>query len=149
MSVCAFTGHRVLANTDFDELLLERVIENLIKTGTKRFLCGMAIGFDLKCAQAVAALKGKYDIELVAYLPCANQSERFSDKNKRLYNEMLSACDEVIILEPEYVRGCMQKRDRYLVDNCDVLVSFLRRNSGGTHYTVNYAKKLNKKIISL
>ena len=149
MSVCAFTGHRILANTDFDELLLERVIENLIKTGTKRFLCGMAIGFDLKCAQAVAVLKAKYDIQLVACLPCANQSERFSEKNKRLYNEMLSASDEVIILEPEYKSGCMQRRDRYLVDNCDVLVSFLRRNSGGTHYTVNYAKKMNKKIIEL
>ena len=149
MRVCAFTGHRVLANTDFDELLLERVIENLIKTGTKRFLCGMAIGFDLKCAQTVAILKKKYDIELVACLPCANQAERFSEKNKQLYNEMLSACDEVITLDTEYRRGCMHRRDRYLVDNCDVLVSFLRRSSGGTYYTVNYAKKTEKKIIEL
>ncbi len=149
MRVCAFTGHRNLADTDFDELLLERVIENLIRNGTKRFLCGMAIGFDLKCAQAVAVLKAKYDVELVACLPCANQSERFSEKNKQLYNKMISASDEVIVLEPVYKSGCMQRRDRYLVDNCDVLVSFLRRNSGGTHYTVNYAKKTGKKIIEL
>ncbi|MDE7439833.1 MAG: SLOG family protein [Clostridia bacterium] len=149
MSVCAFTGHRNLTNTDFDELLLERVVENLVKTGTKRFLCGMAVGFDMKAAQAVISLKEKYEIELVACLPCANQSERFSAKSKQLYEQLLSKCDEVSVLEPVYVSGCMHKRDRYLVDNSDILVSFLRKSSGGTHYTVNYAKKKDKKIIEL
>lgn len=149
MSVCAFTGHRNLTNTDFDELLLERVVENLIKTGTKRFLCGMAVGFDMKAAQAVIALKGKYDIELVACLPCENQSARYSERNKTLYEEILSQCDEVITLAGGYVSGCMHRRDRYLVDNCDTVVSFLRKNSGGTYYTVNYAKKSSKKIIEL
>lgn len=149
MKVCAFTGHRNLAGTDFDEHLLERVVADLVKTGTTRFLCGMAVGFDMKAAQAVLALKGKYDIQLVACLPCENQSERFSEKNKSLYNEILGKCDEVIVLEKEYVSGCMQRRDRYLVDNCDVLVCFLRKSSGGTHYTVKYARKENKKIIEI
>ena len=149
MKVCAFTGHRNLAGTDFDEHLLERVVSDLVKTGTTRFLCGMAVGFDMKAAQAVLALKEMYDIQLVACLPCLNQSERFSARNKLLYEDILSRCDDVYIFEKEYVSGCMQKRDRYMVDNCDVLVSFLRRNSGGTFYTVNYARKANKKIIEL
>ena len=55
----------------------------------------------------------------------------------------------MVVLEPCYVAGCMYKRDRYLVENSDVLVCFLRRNSGGTYYTVNYARKMNKKIIEL
>ena len=149
MKVCAFTGHRNLVGTDFDEHLLERVVKDLAIKGYDRFLCGMAVGFDLKAAQAVLALKGLYDIRLVACLPCANQSERFSEKNKKLYNDILSRCDDIIIMEMEYRNGCMQQRDRYLVDNCDVLVSFLRKSSGGTYYTVNYAKSLNKKIIEL
>lgn len=149
MSVCAFTGHRNLANTGFDELLLERVVENLVKTGTTRFLCGMAVGFDMKAAQAVIVLKNKYNLELVACLPCENQSERYSEKNRRLYKEILSVCDETVILEKEYKSGCMHKRDRYLVDNCDVLVSFLRKTSGGTYYTVKYAERQGKKIIEL
>lgn len=149
MSVCAFTGHRNLKDTDFDELLLERVVENLVKNGTKRFLCGMAVGFDLKAAQTVIALKRRYDIELVACLPCENQAERYSEENKRLYESILEKCDETVILEKEYKSGCMHKRDRYLVDNCDILVSFLRKSSGGTYYTVNYAKKSDKKIIEL
>ena len=149
MKVCAFTGHRSLSGTDFDEHLLERVILNLVKNGYTRFLCGMAVGFDMKAAQAVLALKGEYDIQLVACLPCTNQSERFSAKSKALYDEILGQCDERIVLGEEYARGCMQRRDRYLVDNCDVLVSFLRKTSGGTYYTVNYARKSNKKVIEL
>ena len=149
MKVCAFTGHRSLSGTDFDEHLLERVILNLVKNGYTRFLCGMAVGFDMKAAQAVLALKERYDIELVACLPCTNQSERFSARSKAIYDEILGQCDERIVLGEEYERGCMQRRDRYLVDNCDVLVSFLRKNSGGTYYTVNYARKSNKKVIEL
>ena len=149
MKVCAFTGHRDLVNYDFDELLLERVILNLVKNGVTRFLCGMAVGFDMKAAQAVLELKKRYNVELVACLPCSNQSERFSVKNKITYKEILEKCDEVIVLEREYTTGCMFRRDRYLVDNCDVLISFLRKNRGGTYYTVKYAKKENKKVIEL
>ena len=149
MKVCAFSGHRNLAVYDFDELLLQRVIVNLVKNGIKRFLCGMAVGFDMKAAQTVIVLKKSYDIELVACLPCANQSERYSQKNKLLYDEILACCDEVVVLESEYVSGCMHRRDRYMVDNSDTLVCFLRKTSGGTYYTVNYARKANKKIIEL
>lgn len=149
MKTCAFTGHRNLINTGFDELLLERVTENLIINGTERFLCGMAVGFDMICAQTVIALKKKYKVSLTACLPCANQSERFSVKNKILYGELLDRCDEVIILADKYFNGCMHSRDRYMVDNCDVLVSFLRKSFGGTFYTVNYARQAGKKIIEL
>ena len=149
MKVCAFTGHRNLYGYDFDEHLLERVILNLVKNGVNRFLCGMAIGFDLKCGQIVLALKEKYDIELVACLPCPNQSEKFSLKDKITHGEILSRSDEIVVVENEYKPGCMFKRDRYLVDNSDTLVCFLRKNSGGTYYTVNYARKANKKIIEI
>ena len=149
MKVCAFTGHRNLAGYDFDELPLARVVTNLVKNGVKRFLCGMAVGFDMKAAQTVIVLKRSYDIELVACLPCSNQSERFSAKNKMLYDEILACCDEVIVLEDEYSKGCMLRRDRFMVDNCDTVVCFLRKNSGGTYYTVNYAKETGKKLIEL
>ena len=149
MKVCAFTGHRNLAGYNFDELLLERVILHLVQNGVTRFLCGMAVGFDMKAAQAVLRLKERYKIELVACLPCVNQAERYSAKNKMLYREILLKCDLVVALEREYRNGCMQSRDRFMVDNSDTLVCFLRKNSGGTYYTVNYAKKLDKKIIEL
>lgn len=147
--VCAFSGHRNLNAGGFDSALLDRVILDLIKTGTKKFLCGMAHGFDLAAAQSVLQYKERYGVHLTACLPCANQSVTFSEKNRQIYNCVLEKCDEVITLSPEYHNGCMHERDRFMVDNSDVLVCYLRRNSGGTFYTVNYARRLGKKIIEL
>ena len=144
---CAFSGHRNLRAFDFDQALLDRVVLNLIKMGTTQFLCGMAYGFDLAAAETVLMYKKDYDIKLIACLPCADQADTFSKANKLKYENILSVCDEVITLSPSYHKGCMHERDRYMVDNSDVLVCFLRKNSGGTFYTVNYAKKLGKKVI--
>lgn len=149
MKVCAFTGHRYLADTDFDIGLLRRVVFDLIKTGTDTFLCGMAVGFDLLAAQVVLSYKKEYGVRLIACLPCAGQSDRFSKSNKTLYSEVLDSCDETVLVSDYYVKGCMQKRDRYMVDSCDVLVCFLRKSHGGTYYTVNYAESKGKKIIRL
>lgn len=146
---CAFSGHRNLNYGDFDITLLDRVVLNLIKNGTTDFLCGMAVGFDLEAAQSVLRYKEQYGIKLIACLPCGNQSERFSLKNKKLYERIIELCDEVVTLAPAYYNGCMQARDRYMAENSDVLVCYLRKESGGTFYTVNYAKKLGKKIIEL
>lgn len=147
--VCSFSGHRNLRGLDFDNNLLDRVVRDLIKTGTERFLCGMAMGFDLAAAQSVLLHKQNYGVKLIACLPCANQSDTFSENGKRIYESILNKCDEVITLAPEYYSGCMHERDRYMIENSDVLVCFLRKNSGGTFYTVNYARKLGKKIIEL
>lgn len=145
---CAFTGHRY-SLAELDVRLLDNVILNLIKSGVKNFYCGMAVGFDIAAAESVLSFKKDYDIRLFACLPCADQSEGFSESNKRRYQRILDGCDGVLELAPQYFKGCMQARDRFLVDNCDVLVSFLRNKKGGTYYTVNYAEQKNIKIIEL
>ena len=147
--ICAFSGHRNLKGYDFDPALLDRVVENLIKTGTENFLCGMALGFDMAAAESVLQFKSKYGVKLTAVLPCKNQSENYSEANKARYQRILDSCDEVIILSEEYYKGCMHARDRYLVENSNAVVCFLRKSGGGTFYTVSYAKKLNVPMIEL
>lgn len=148
MENCAFSGHRY-GISGLDLNLLDRVILNLIKGGAKNFYCGMAVGFDMVAAECVVKYKKDFDVRLYACIPCDNQSEKFSQKDKRRYGFILENCDGEIILSREYFKGCMQQRDRFLVDNCDVLICFLRKERGGTYYTVNYAKSKNKKIIEI
>lgn len=109
----------------------------------------MARGFDLIAAESVIEFKKDYEINLTACLPCANQSEKFSASVKSRYENVLSNCNKIITLSPAYYSGCMHERDRYMVDNSDIVVCFLRLNSGGTYYTVNYARRKGKKIIEL
>lgn len=146
---CAFTGHRALSCYDFDAALLDRVILNLIKNGAEVFYCGMAQGFDIFAAESVISYKKDYGVKLIACLSCPEQSKTFTSANKARYEKILKSCDETVVLSDGYYSGCMHARDRYLAENCDVLVCFLRKKSGGTFYTVNYAKKLDKKIIEL
>ena len=146
---CAFTGHRSLAGYDLDYALLDRVILNLLKEGTKEFYCGMALGFDMVAAESLLQYREAFDFKLIACLPCPEQSESFSAKNRERYQKILERCDEIVQVSDFYYNGCMFTRDRYLVDNADVLISFLRKKSGGTFYTVNYAKSKKVNIIEL
>lgn len=145
MTTCAFTGHRLLPD-DFDKSLLERKITELIEEGADEFLCGMAVGFDMLCAETVIKLKKKFDIKLVACIPCDGQSNYYSSRDKLRYDEILRNCDEKKVLSPYYFNGCMQARDRYMVERADLIFCYLTRKSGGTYYTVNYAKSSEKRI---
>lgn len=46
-------------------------------------------------------------------------------------------------------RGCMHERNRRLVDNSAVCVCYLTQPAGGTHYTVEYARRQGLSIINL
>lgn len=145
--VCTFTGHRILRDLDFS--LLDRVIKNLIKGGCRKFLCGMAVGFDLAAAESVLQLSKVYGGELVACVPCADQNKVFSVADRTRYERILGRCSEVIYLAERYYKGCMHVRDRFMVDNSDAVVCYLRERRGGTFYTVEYARKQGKMIIEI
>jgi len=48
----------------------------------------------------------------------------------------------------EYSKGCMHKRNRHLVDNSSACVCYLTEKTGGTAYTVEYAQRMNLRIIN-
>ncbi len=143
-SVC-ITGHRTIEDNikqdTFDHL------DVLIKRGYSKFYVGMAVGFDTLCFQFLEKLREKNDIKIIACVPCPSQPERFSYTQKKEYFRMLESADEKIVLSPTYTPYCMQKRNQYMVDNSSVVFAYLRKNSGGTANTVNYAKRNNIPII--
>lgn len=145
---CAFTGHRILYK-DFAEDKLYSAVEELILDGYDSFLCGMAQGFDLIAAKCVLDFKENYPLSLTAVCPCADQSKWFSRGDREIYDEVLENSDNTITLFPAYEKGCMYVRNRYLVDHSSVLLCYLRKSSGGTFYTVNYALKKNVKVVRI
>lgn len=146
MKVCALTGHRVLGK-NFSSDKLERALLSLIEEGTDTFLCGMALGFDITCGEEIVHLRKEHPVRLVACIPCADQSARFTEGQRARYDSLLSACDEKVILHESYAEGCMFERNRYMVDRCDVLLAYLEGGRGGTLYTVKYAQKKGKRVL--
>ena len=146
---CAFTGHRSFYD-GFSPRKLQREIKKLILAGVDTFYNGMAMGFDLLAAEKTLELKKKYPhIRLILCIPCYGQEKRFSEKDKGRYASIYKKADERVVLSEEYYRGCMQNRNRYMVERADVLIAYCIKDEGGAAYTVKCFEKLrpNREII--
>ncbi len=137
---CAFTGHRVVQK-DFDVNTLKDKVLRLIEIGYDTFLVGMAIGFDTIAFSLLEEIRKDNKISIIACVPCESQSNKFNSAQKKEYDRMIESADEVVLINKEYTRWCMQKRNEFMVNNCSCLISYVRRDYGGTVNTVKYAVK--------
>lgn len=140
-TVC-FTGHRKIPPEMKDEITrrLKETLIQLINKGYLYFGAGGALGFDTMAEQAVLSLKEEYpQIKLILVLPCKSQANAWSSEGKEVYMEIIRKADKVVYTSKEYFRGCMQKRNRHLVDYSSVCVCYLTKDTGGSAYTVRYA----------
>ena len=51
------------------------------------------------------------------------------------------------MLQYHYTSDCMQKRNKYMVNNSDYIITVWDGKPSGTGNTVKYAKQKNKKIL--
>lgn len=140
---CCFTGHRSIPEWDRDTLSvrLRETIRSCILSGYRYFGAGGALGFDTMAAQAVLSLKTEFPhIRLILVLPCKDQADRWSDADKTVYEAVKNRADKIVYIAEHYIRDCMFRRNRHLVDHSSLCICYLRKTSGGTSYTVNYAK---------
>ena len=150
-TTCAFTGHREFYD-GFSPRKLKKQIKHMILQGVTTFYNGMAMGFDLLAAEKVLELKKQFpQVKLSLCIPCYNQERNFSESDKLRYQKIYKKADEKVLLSDSYYRGCMQVRNKYMVDRADALIAYCVKESGGAAYTVAYFKKAkpNGEIIFL
>lgn len=151
-TVC-FTGHRAIKNAEQLEQRLSKIVEGLVAEGYNYFLAGGARGFDALAAQTILDFKAVYpQIILRLILPFPNPYETengWSEEDIENYHAILGAADDVVYMGQQYKRGLYYKRDRYMVDNAAVCVAYQRRKTGGTAYTVSYAKSRGIQVMIL
>ena len=124
-------------------------IITLVNNGVTDFLSGMALGTDLWSSQIVLDLrKEKPTLKLHCILPHEGQADKWSLSARERYNAILKQADSIEYVSCAYYDGCMIDRNHRLVESADLLLAVyngVRRS--GTGATVNYARKLGKKII--
>ena len=149
---CCFTGHRKIPLDQLDSVtqrLRDAVIAS-IKDGYLYFGAGGALGFDTLAARTVLDLKKDYpQIKLILVLPCRTQSRGWKQEDIEEYNRIMKAADKVVYTSQDYYNGCMHKRNRHLVDNSSLCICYLTERTGGTAYTVDYARKVGCRVINL
>lgn len=149
---CCFSGHRILnkKESSFIKDKLKEIIHILINNGVDCFLVGGALGYDMIAEELILSYKSIYPhIKLILVLPCINQERYYSIEDKHKYNDIKMNADRIIYIREKYIKGCMLERNKYLVDSSDCLVCYLKKNTGGTFYTYNYAMLQNIKILNL
>ena len=147
---CCFTGHRRIPEEDINKIKnnLTVEIENLINRGIIYFGCGGALGFDTLAAETILKLKEKYNyIRLILVLPCRDQTASWKEKDNLRYENIKTLADKIIYTSENYYDGCMQKRNRHLVDHSCVCVAYVRKTYGGSAYTLKYASKNGVEVI--
>lgn len=149
---CCFTGHRKIPQGQYNDLSrrLDAAIEAMIGRGYRFYGAGGALGFDTMAALSVIKLREKYpQIKLILVLPCVSQADRWSAEDQKLYRNIMAQANKVVYVSQEYTRSCMFERNRHLVDCSSACICYLTESSGGTAYTVDYARKNGLEVINL
>jgi uncharacterized phage-like protein YoqJ len=152
--IIAGTGHRPQfcpcgfdENHPWIESLKERIKLNLIDKKAHVVVSGCAIGFDTWLAEVALEL----NIHLRMYVPFKGQSSNWPEAARKKYRYLLDNAAIVYQVSEHYSKDAFLKRDRAMVDDCDEVFALLDPNktSGGTYYTVKYAKQHNKIVTNL
>ena len=147
---CCFTGHRPeklpWGDDEADprcralKQKLADAVEAAYEEGIRHFICGMARGCDLYFAEAVLALRARQeDVSLEAAVPCLTQAERWPEEDRLRWSSLLERCDLETLVQERYTRGCMLRRNRYMVDHSALVIAVYDGAGGGTRQTLEYA----------
>lgn len=127
---CCFTGHRDIPSEILTALAakLEAMVLELIADGFRYFYAGGALGFDTLAAETVLRLRDQFpQIQLILALPCREQTRGWSAASVERYGSILRRANEVIYTSEHYARGCMQRRNRFMVDHSAACVAYCTR----------------------
>ena len=159
-TTCSFTGHRPeklpWRGDESDPRCLalkERLaaaVEDAYDKGMRHFMCGMARGADFYFCDAVLELRERRSgVTLEAVIPCEEQAARWGERDRERWFSLVERCDGETMLQHHYDKGCMLRRNRYLVDHSSMLIAVYDGMLGGTMYTLSYAMKRGLETVIL
>nr|DAW13088.1 MAG TPA: Protein of unknown function (DUF1273) [Bacteriophage sp.] len=138
------------------EAKLRSILDFQVLAGEKKFelISGMALGVDQLFFSVGNQLRKEYaeqgiTIVLTAAVPCIEQDGIWKDDCKISYAAMLKAADKKVrISNKKYEddKGCMQRRNRFMVDNADMVLAYHDGSEGGTKNCIDYAKSIGAVI---
>lgn len=150
--IIAFTGHRPDKLGDWDPLhpvvaqVKKSIRHALAARWPAKVISGMALGVDQWAAQEAVDL----GIPFVAAVPCDNHEARWPLPSKERYHALLAKAAEVVVVRPgPYHEWKMDRRNEWMVDNCDLLLAVWDGSSGGTANCVRYAESVGRDVICL
>lgn len=130
---------------------ITRAIGESVQAGYRRFLSGMARGFDLVSSAILLEMKKMSPVyagvELVAVLPFAGHG--FSGRWGVIHDAVLEEADEVVTLASPRCRKAYLERNCYMVERSSKLLCYYDGQLGGTAHTIRYAVRSGLEVFNL
>ncbi len=146
----AFFGHREIENIDKTEKLLEEQIKKLLwEHEYVDFLVGRNGDFDQCAASSVLRTRKRCredNSSLVLVLPYSTAEFRNNERSFLDYYNDVEISYKASNAHPKAAIGI---RNREMVDRADLIICYIKRESGGAWQAVKYAHTQNKKIINI
>ena len=137
--IVTFCGHSQVTDSKSVRTWLYKIIEDLIGKGADIFYLGGYGDFDSLCASVVRELKKTYPhIKSILVLPYLDKYFDTAGYDETLYPP----------LESTPRRYCILKRNLWMVENTDVVISYIDHDWGGAVKTYNHAKRKGKQVIN-
>ena len=115
-------------------------------------MSGGALGFDHIAASMVITKKQQGEkAKLIFALPCHNQDETWTERQKQLYRLLLSEADEIRYLSNENTPESMDICNRYMINNSAYCICAFKDKANGASIgkTLRYAHEQGVHIINV
>lgn len=138
--IATFCGHSQVDDSIAVVAALQKVIAALVEEGITEFYLGGYGSFDYLAATVVRDQKSSHpEIQSILIIPYIDR-----DYDKRLYDDSLFPP-----LESVPRRFAISKRNEWMIEQSDVVISYITHGWGGAAKTLEYAKRKKKRIISV
>ena len=142
----ALFGHRDFSAHNVVERKLYPILCELVKT--KPFievLLGRNGEFDIFAASLFKRVQnalGKENSAITLVLP-------YKHKDIQYFEEYYDSIVIPEFLANSHPKGAILKRNKFIVEQCDLLICFVERRTGGAYSAMKYAQSLGKKVINI
>ncbi|MFI3167116.1 MAG: SLOG family protein [Bacillota bacterium] len=147
MKICTFCGHSKIADTNLLYKKLVSEIRHLACLGVTEFYSGGYGDFDSLAVRAVFEVQAEFpNIQNTIVVPyiTENHLSRYEYTLEK-YNAITIYPFETEVL-PKFA---ISKRNEWMVDNSDYIISYVKRDWGGAFNTYEYARRKKKVFIDL
>lgn len=149
--IVSLFGHRIIEYYNTVESKLYELLRIIMQRENREieFLVGRNGDFDLMAASVVRKLKketGKDNAFLTLVLPYETAELRNNTESFESYYDSIEICEASANQNFKYA---IVARNRDMIDRSDLVVVYVKNESGGAYQSLKYAEKNQKRIINL
>lgn len=143
-------GHRIIEDAQFVEQKLFELLRIIIQGNREvEFLVGRNGEFDLTVASVIRRLKKEIyseNVFLTLVMPYETAELKNNIEAFESYYDSVEICEACA---DKNFKQAFTVRNRDMVDRSDLVVVYVKNNSGGAYQTLQYAEKNEKRIVNL